>query len=119
MKKSTIILTTAFAVFAFMIGGILYLCNKNDKEATDTGLVTVAQAEGIEAEDTQFVELGDTKRFSDGDGEILRSRLVYDRYTKTVYYVVSGQKKVSLTPYIINGRFAFYDEASGEIKECI
>ena len=118
MKNTTIIIT-AIVVFVLMIGGILYLCNKNDKEATDTGLATVAQAEEIEAEDTQFVELGDVKRFSNDDGEALRSRMVYDRYTKTVYYVVNGQKKISLTPYIVNGRFAFYDEASGEIKECM
>ena len=117
MRNTTIILT-AFAVFVFMIGGILYLCNKNDKQATDAGLASVAQAEEIEA-DTQFVELGDMKKFSDDDGEALRSRMVYDRYTKTVYYVVSGQKKISLTPYIINGHFAFYDEANGEIKECM
>lgn len=45
-----------------------------------------------------------------------KATLVYDNVTKTVYYMIYGQKgNLNVTPYIIEGKYTVYED--GAIKK--
>ena len=64
-----------------------------------------------------FTEIPDTAKHTlTGSYSPSNATLVYDNVTKTVYYMIYGQKgNLNITPYIIEGKYTVYQD--GIIKK--
>ena len=66
----------------------------------------------------QFTAITENKNTID-DGRQIDIRLIYDNETKMIYYYSIGYYKYSLTPYMRNGHYTYFDLDDGEIKEYV
>lgn len=65
----------------------------------------------------QFLTITEVKPMCEGNG--VYCSLIYDKDTKTVYYECGGHYRFSLTPYIKNGHYTFFNEETQTIEECL
>ncbi len=94
-----------------VIGLVIIMC------CTGCSSSESSQEQKQEQDTGYFTEIPDAaKNTLTGSYSPSNATLVYDNVTKTVYYMIYGQKgNLNITPYIIDGKYTIYQD--GIIKK--